>query len=924
MKELTTGELKPKDPLYIIDAYALIYRSYFAFINKPLKNPNGQNISALFGFARTVLYFIKNIKTSCLVAAYDPKGQTFRHKKYPLYKITRQKAPEDLHAQVPLTEEFLNALGIGILKVDNYEADDIIASLVKICKQEKRECYIISGDKDLLQLVGEGVWEIRQSKKNSTGSEPYEKIGYDEVKAEWGVEPCQILDLLSLIGDKSDNVPGVSGIGDKGAVKLITRFGSLDEIYKNIAAIEGITGRKLAEGKESAYLSRDLITLFCDIPLNMESIDSFSIKNIDTKSAALMLLREGIPSIAKELLPEDGVRRKNKDAEEIDVLSGNEINIISGNYKTVTAIDEVKKIIDRALEKKYITLDFETNSLDVRTAIPLGISFALTEGEAFYVPLAACKDSNVFASPAEIKKILESIFYNPDFTVIAHNVKFDLEIARAWGFGIFKCKIWDTMLAAWLCDPARAAYNLETLSAFYLRLKGISFSQIVAKGSTFSDVPIDVATQYSCEDSDLCLRLKNFLEKKLITIDAEKLFYQIEMPLLPILAEMETTGIKIDPEYLRKYGTELATDIAKIENTTYQTVGHEFNLSSPKQLQEVLFNERGLKPGKKTKTGYSTDVAVLEELAAIDVVPEMILRHRTLSKLKSTYVDTLANLADNEGRLHTSFNQTGTATGRLSSRDPNLQNIPIREEEGRRIREAFIAEEGNVLISADYNQIELVVLAHLSGDTALLDAFTAGKDVHARTAALIFGIPEESVDQTQRRMAKTINFGVMYGMSAFRLSNELSISRSDASNFIDAYFKTYSGVRKYIDGLISKAEETGYATTLFGRRRFIYGINSQNKTEKSGACRIAVNTPIQGSAADIVKLAMINLDAKLHETKSPARLLLQVHDELILECPKENAKEISTLVGSVMENAVSLKIPLRVTIETGMRWGDFH
>jgi DNA polymerase-1 len=480
------------------------------------------------------------------------------------------------------------------------------------------------------------------------------------------------------------------------------------------------------------------------------------------------------------------------------------------------------------------------------------------------------------------------------------------------------------MVAAWVDTPERNNYSLDSLAVFYLAAAPVSYKDIVPKDSTFDMVPLDIACRYSAEDADFTLRMMQYLEPKLKKAESLGLFLDLEMPLLPILAEMEGTGIKIEAKVLKDYGQELFRELNTIQEQTYKLVGHEFNLASTKQLREVLFTERKLQPGKKTKTGYSTDVAVLEELAREDPVPALILRHRTLAKLKSTYVDTLANMADAEGRLHTNFIQTGTVTGRLSSREPNLQNIPIRDEEGRRIREAFIAKPGHLLISADYSQIELVVLAHLSEDKNLIAAFREGKDVHARTAALIFGIDEKDVQGDQRRMAKVINFGVMYGMSSFRLANELGITRTSAAQFIEAYFKTYAGVREFIDTLIKRAEDSGFASTIFGRRRYIPAINSRNKTEKAAAERIAVNTPIQGSAADIVKTAMLNLDKRLTAEESPARLLLQVHDELILECPTSQAKAAANLVREEMEKAVTLRVPLRVSVETGKRWGDFH
>jgi DNA polymerase I-like protein with 3'-5' exonuclease and polymerase domains len=610
-----------------------------------------------------------------------------------------------------------------------------------------------------------------------------------------------------------------------------------------------------------------------------------------------------------------------------------------GVYRTILDFEEFAAFLGKAKAQGFFALDFETDSLDSWHAKPVGISLALRPKEAFYVPLLPHGDTDAEreACPhldgGKVRAALAPLLADPEMTVAAHNAKYDYEVARGWGLPRWKCRIWDTMIAAWLYDSERTSFSLDSLAAFHFGYTAVKFGDIVPKGKTFDRVPLETACRYSAEDADLCLRMKAHLQPRLqgstgvshSFAHAIALFTELEMPLLPILAEMEGVGIKIEKEALFQYGVELSAELDTIVRDTYGIVGHEFNLNSPKQLQEVLFVERKLKPGKKTKTGYSTDVAVLEELARVDRVPRLILRHRTLAKLKSTYVDTLANMADSNGRLHTTFVQSGTATGRLSSREPNLQNIPVRDEEGRRIRRAFVAEEGCLLISADYSQIELVVLAHLSGDKNLIAAFTSGQDVHAQTAALIFGLGVPDVSPEQRRVAKTINFGVMYGMSAFRLSNELGISRSDAAAFIDAYFKTYAGVRAFIDELIRKTEQSGYAETIFGRRRNIAAINSGNKTEKAAAERVAVNTPIQGSAADIVKKAMLSLDAALSlQPELQCKMLLQVHDELILECPAAQAEKSAALVKKIMENAVNLTIPLRVSVETGKRWGDFH
>jgi DNA polymerase-1 len=579
-----------------------------------------------------------------------------------------------------------------------------------------------------------------------------------------------------------------------------------------------------------------------------------------------------------------------------------------------------------------MALDFETDSLDAWNARPIGISLALKPKEGFYVPVVPHQGVHTqedgpapFLDPAKVRELLAPLLRDPAMTIAAHNAKFDYKVSRGWGIPRWGCKIWDTMVAAWLVDPERNNYSLDSLAAYHLGYHDtLAYNEVVPKGSAFDAVSLETATRYSAEDVDLCLRVRQYLMPALNEGKARELFDNLEMPLLPILAEMEGEGITIEPRVLKDYGEELGIELARVEQETYTLVGHQFNLGSPKQLQEVLFTERKLKSGKKTKTGYSTDMAVLEELAREDPVPALILRHRTLSKLKSTYVDTLADQADAHSRLHTNFMQTGTATGRLSSKEPNLQNIPIRDEKGRRIREAFIARPGNLLISADYSQIELVILAHLSGDQNLVASFREGKDVHARTAALIFGVDEDKVESGQRRIAKTINFGVMYGMSAFRLANELEITRTEAAAFISAYFKTYAGVSNFINELISKTEAAGYASTILGRRRYIPAINSRNKTEKAAAERVAVNTPIQGSAADIVKTAMIKVDQALTAAGSPAKLLLQVHDELILECPKAAAPAAAKLVREVMEGAAPLSVPLRVHVETGKRWGDFH
>jgi DNA polymerase-1 len=805
-------------PLYLIDTYGLIYRYYFAFISRPLRNSAGKNTSAFYGVARALSNLINERDPQYMAAVFDSRVPTFRHEMYAEYKATRQKAPDDLHEQVPLVEELLAALGIPGLRKDGFEADDIIATLAVLCKKEGRPCYIVSSDKDLLQLVGGGVCQLRPSKEQGKNYDEIDEAGVVEI---WGVKPERILDLLALMGDSSDNIPGVKGIGQKTAAKLISRYGTVDEIYKNIACIEGANAKKLAEGKESAELSRKLAELRYDVDLPVKSIEALSVKSLNGALANTVLKREEIREVR---FKED----KSK--------SGGAL-----------IIEEDEPL---------------TNILSAKEA------------------LAAAQNGVLLLSPAALNTVtpdvvagLKSFVVNPDNKVVSADIKELYKMTRRAGVPRWKCSFIDTGILAWLSDPDSG-----------------------------------IARQHNA----------NYDPEKPLP----EIYTNIEAPLIPILAEMELRGIKLEKKALAEYSTELAAELSTIQAEIFKLAGHEFKIGSPKQLAEVLFVERQLKPGKKIKTGYSTDADVLEELSHEDPIAGLVLRYRLLSKLGSTYVDTLPNLADENDRIHTTFVQTGTATGRLSSRDPNLQNIPVREAEGRRIRAAFIAEKGNVLVSADYSQIELAVLAHFSEDKNLIESFTEGKDVHRRTAALIFGKSEDEVTPEQRRISKIINFGVIYGMSAYRLGTGLGISRSEASSFIESYFNTYSGVRDFMRSLISKAEQDGYVETLFGRRRYIAEIHSPNKTVKSGAERVAVNTPIQGTAADIVKIAMVNLDQALQGTK--AALLLQVHDELILECPEETAAEVAAVVKRVMESSTRLNVPLRVGVECGKRWGDFH
>ena len=973
--------------VYILDSYGLIFRCYFAFINRPLTNPRGENISALFGFFRNFHYILEHYKPGHIIAAMDSKTKTFRHEFYPEYKATRNKTPEDLHAQIPWICEILEGLGIPILQCDGYEADDVIATVAKKCAETGRTCRILSGDKDLMQLVNESTQILKP--ENGGG---WKVTGEEGVFAEWGVKPAQLLDLLSLYGDTADNVPGVQGVGVKTAGKLLTDYHDLDGIYAHIDEIKGAMQKKLIDGKDNAYFSQKLIRLCDTVPCSeIDNVISAPL-TLDFAKAASLLESYGALQPAKqyaELAVNAGQKidmegrslslaTASADAQSVATLSPKgdtplkspftqpaEIVPIrkndTSNYRAITALSDLDVYITDFLSSgtHRIAYDCETTSLDTLNTTMVGFSLCYQPGYAVYVPIQLASD-DLFSQTnyIELKDALNQllrIFKNPDVTVIMHNAKFDLKVLfstinralspKSAGSELkaedfepnallgFNCKFFDTMIVAWLENSDRMgknAYSLEYLCETKLGLAGIEYDDIVSKGQTFADVPLETAYTYAAEDADFTLQLADYLSRTFCMEGEEnkanKELFELEHKILPILARMEIEGIHLDSANLNAYNEELTSKIADSKEQIYKTVGHEFNIASPKQLQTVLFEELGLPHGKKTATGYSTDTSVLEELADVNPVPKMILEFRELAKLQSTYVETLPKLTDSRGRIHTSFVQTGTATGRLSCRDPNLQNIPVRNDAGRKIRQAFTAPDGKVLISADYAQIELVVLAHLSGDPNMCKAFIEGTDVHRATASMIFGVSPDAVTPEMRRTAKTINFGVIYGMSAFSLAKDLGISRTQAQNFIDMYFKTYSGVSNFMASVIANAESTGYVSTMFGRRRPIMNINSRNKLEKSGAERVAKNTPIQGTAADIVKTAMLSVSEELYKTKSHAKLLLQVHDELIFECPDDKAviEQTVALIREKMENAVKLSVPLRVSIEYGKNWGEFH
>ena len=921
--------------LYLIDGYSVIYRGYFAFLNRPLLNPLGKNSSSVFVFFRTLFQILRDRAPESILVAMDSRVPTFRHLRYEHYKATREKAPEDLHAQVPVIEEILEALQVPCIRADGFEADDVIATLAEDCRKSGVPCWILSGDKDILQLIAGNVRLLAQE-RGSTALEEYSREKVFESK---GVYPEQIVDFLALTGDASDNVPGVPGIGEKTAQKLLAQFGDLETMYGKLSEVAPASVRaKLETGRESAVLSRELVTLNRQVP-GMPAVDSLGSPDLGSAAAVALFEREGMKTLAADL---KGLHRKSaessaespaagkpgpktspKEAAPAEQASAVTLHSTApGTYTTITSVSELDLWLHRARRAGLYAFDVETDGVDEMRARPLGFSLSVEEGKACYIPLHA---SGVTCIPEEtIKQRLSALLEDPSLRLVGQNAKYDYKVMRRWGIRPANVHF-DTMVAAWVLESDEGAYGLDRLAEKRLAFRTTPYTELVGKDQTLEQLPIQQVTDYSGEDADLTLRMHGLLSRDLEKEGLAGVLRDIEMPLLCVLAEMELTGIRILSAELSAYSRELESSLAGLEQEIFALCGRSFNINSTKQLQEILFTWRKLTPIRKTKTGYSTDVDVLEILAEQDPVPEKILAHRKLSKLKSTYVDALPLLVNEDtGRLHTHYVQTGAATGRLASKDPNLQNIPIREEEGRRIRSAFVPAPGMRFVSADYAQIELAILAYLSKDPILLDAFAQGKDVHRQTASLIFGVTEEQVTADQRRVGKTINFGVVYGMSAFGLAQGLKIPRADAARFIRTYFERFQGVDRFLKETIRSAEETGFVRTLMGRRRRVAAITSSNRTERTAAQRVAVNSPIQGTAADIVKLAMVRLYNRLAEQKLSTRVLLQVHDEIILEAPTEEVTAVEGIVRDVMEHVTEHPIPLTVHCESGESWGEFH
>ncbi|MBD3179158.1 MAG: DNA polymerase I [Candidatus Latescibacteria bacterium] len=893
--------------LILIDGHAMAYRAYYAMIRSPLTNSRGENTSAVFGFTRIIIQILKKYNPDHIAVIFDSGKPTKRHEIFPDYKANRKPMPDDMVYQIPVIQRLMEAMGITVMSRDGYEADDIIATL---CRQEEgrgNEVRIISGDKDLFQLLSDRVRMVRPSK----GVNLSDEVGPDYLEDKFGLTPEQITDYLALKGDSSDNIPGVSGIGEKTALKLLSDYGSLDNMLNDLDNIEPENARKkLKEGKEEAILSRELVRLR-DVPGDY-NVEEMKIGEKDREKLTELLLELDFNQFISELIPESD--------------SG-----ASADYRLVGK-EDLDDLVGELSDSGGFVLDVETTSLSPMEAELVGISFCAAEGRAHYIPVRGSGEVGLFddddgISPDLLKEKISSLLLDESVWKTGHNIKYDLIVLKNAGMEVAGVDF-DTMVASYCLDPAKRSHSLDNLALEYCQHRMMPYRELFDKKDRVRNirkVPLDRLKDYACEDSDYTFRLKKILEGMLEGTEAQKLFRDIEMPLLFSLLDMEMAGIEIDREQLGELEEQIKKKLEEIENRIYDQAGEVFNIRSNKQLQRILFDKLELPVIKKTKTGYSTDMKVLEELAGEHPIAEMIIDHRQLSKLLNTYVEVLPQLVNGRtGRIHTSFNQTVTATGRLSSSSPNLQNIPIRSEIGRKIRQAFVPAKGNTLVDADYSQIELRILAHLSDDPGLISAFREGADIHTRTAATIFEKKESEVESSQREAAKTINYGVIYGQGPRALSSQIGVSFDEAKSFIDDYFEKYSGVRDFIESCKEKALENGYAETIFGRRRGLENINSDNNRLKSFAERIAVNMPIQGTAADMIKIAMIDIDRAIEEKKLRSRMILQVHDELVFEVPEDEREIMMELVREKMEGAVELKVPLIVSIDYGPNWLEAH
>ncbi len=955
----------PTKNLFLLDAYALIYRSYYAFIRNPRYNSKGLNTSAIFGFVNTLDELLRKENPTHIAVVFDLPFPTFRHNLYKEYKANREEMPEDIKKSIPYIKDLIKAFNIPVIEVKGYEADDVIGTLAKKAENKGYKIFMMSSDKDFCQLISDNIFLYKPKRLDKD----VEILGPDEVRKNFKIDfPIQVIDILALWGDKSDNIPGVPGIGEKTAKKLVSEFGSIEGIFNNINKLKDTHKENILNLKKQIELAKTLATIVLDVPVELEE-EQFAIKEPDKEALKSIFEELEFRSLIKRILygepgeieqsslfdkqvvevdtqvtlsfdsatiparhsvPRPSVRDRlaggTDDRVEIPVSANlNNINTVEHNYFLIDTIEKRKELIDKLNQQQEFCFDTETTGLDVNISEIVGLSFSFKDYEAFYVPIPV-NQSEAYDIVREFKEVFE----NNEIKKIGQNIKYDISMLKWYGVDV-NGELFDTMLAHYLIQP-ELAHNLNYLSEQYLNYTPVSIESLIGKKGknqlSMRFVAIAQITEYACEDADITWQLKQILEKELKEKNVAELFEKIEMPLVNVLVSMEKSGVKLNVQELNSYSNILKKEIIDLEKDIIGLAGVEFNISSPKQLGEVLFAQMKIVENpKKTKTKqYSTSEDVLAKLADKHKIIPKILEFRSLNKLLTTYVDALPKLINNKtGKIHTSFNQAITATGRLSSNKPNVQNIPVREEKGREIRKAFIPSDNeHVFLSADYSQIELRLMAYMSNDENMIRAFNNNEDIHSATAAKIYGINLSEVTQEMRRNAKTANFGIIYGISAFGLSQQLNIPRKEAKQLIDSYFESYPGIKKYMDENIQFARDNGYVETIKGRRRYLKDINSQNAIVRGIAERNAINAPIQGSAADIIKIAMINIYEKLKQGNYKTKMILQVHDELNFDVYKPELEDIRQIVQNEMQNAVKLNIPLTVDIGVGENWLEAH
>ncbi len=921
------------DKLFLIDAYALIYRSYYALIRSPRVNSKGLNTSAVMGFLNTLNEVLTKERPTHIGVAFDPAGPTFRHEAYPEYKAQREACPEDIKASVPIIKDMLRAFNIPIIEAEGYEADDVIGTLATKAAEAGVTTYMLTPDKDYGQLIRPNVYMYRPRHGNAG----YEIMGEKEVEAKYGISsPLQVIDLLGLMGDSSDNIPGCPGVGEKTAAKLINEFGSIENLLENTDKLKGAIKKKVEENREQIVFSKFLATIKTDVPIPLD-LDALAVADPDEDELRKIFDELEFKSFANRFLKKTENKQKS-DNTQLDLFAENtgestgsaefssfeSLKTTPHDYQLIDTEDDLHRIYDYFITKEIISLDTETTSINAIDAELVGLSFAVNENEAFYVPVPANREE-----AQRIVNIFKPIYENDKIVKVGQNIKYDLEVLANYGVTLAG-PMFDTMIAHYLIQP-ELRHNMDYMAEVYLNYKTIHIDELIGpKGKNqknMRDLTPTEVYEYAAEDADITLKLKNKLEPELKKYGAERLFNEIEMPLMPVLAEMEMNGVRIDTRSLAETSNILTARMEELERRIYELAGERFNIASPRQVGDILFGKlKIIEKPKKTKTGqYVTSEDVLQTLKGKHEIVADILAHRGLKKLLGTYVDALPKLINaRTGHIHTSFNQTVTATGRLSSSDPNLQNIPVRGEDGKEIRRAFIPEPGCLFFSADYSQIELRVMAHLSGDENMIEAFREGHDIHAATAAKIYKETIDSVTRDQRTKAKRANFGIIYGITVWGLADRLNIGRDEARQLIDGYFETFPHVHEYMEQAKETARSQGYVDTLFGRIRYLADINSRNATVRGFAERNAINAPIQGTAADIIKVAMIRIHRRFKAEGVRAKMILQVHDELNFSVPAEEKELVERIVLEEMQGAFEMKVPLTADCGWGANWLEAH